>query len=162
MSTPSGPGAFVLHDGDVVLGRWGVWWAQDMDDSGVLTPTWWKRHRAVTVVHRVLASRGLAQHPATTCMGRMATGVCLAGVSGQPGGLAGGTGHGGAVCRTGAPGFMSSRWGEHSRSPGWGPPCNGCWLWVRVGVPLILWGRETLVIAYNARPAPRLLVKIPV
>ena len=61
----------------------------------------------------------------------------------------------------GRAGFMSSRWGEHSRSPGWGPPCNGCWPWVRVGVPLILWGRETLVIAYNARPAPRLLVTIP-
>lgn len=49
-------GAFVLHDVDVARDRLGVWWARYMDDIVVLTPTWWNRHRAVTGVHRVLAS----------------------------------------------------------------------------------------------------------
>jgi hypothetical protein len=38
-----------LKLGDTLIVRY-------MDDIVVLSPMWWKRHRAVTTVHRVLAS----------------------------------------------------------------------------------------------------------
>jgi hypothetical protein len=38
-----------LKLGDTLIVRY-------MDDIVVLTPTWWNHHRAVTVVHRMLAS----------------------------------------------------------------------------------------------------------
>jgi len=59
-----------------------------MDDILVLAPTRWKLRQAVRVVNQVLATLGLAKHPAKTFIGRIANGFEFLGYHFRPDHLA--------------------------------------------------------------------------